>query len=236
MLIIPAIDLLEGKVVRLYKGVKSNCKIYSTDPVQTAKYWQSEGANLIHIVDLDAAFGQGDNLEIIKRIIDTGIKVQVGGGIRSFKKFAKVLHSGADRVIISTKAFDRVFLNTVINFCKSDYLGISVDVLDGKIMKAGWQEKSDYDFLDFIDYLCNKGVKWIIYTDINRDGTLKGVNIDAVRKLKRFKKVNFIVSGGISSLDDIKKLRSETPFIKGIILGKALYEKCIDLKEARSII
>ena len=232
MLIIPAIDLLEEKVVRLCKGKKDSCKVYSTDPAKIAQQWKNKGAGLLHIVDLDAAFGQGDNLEIIRHIVQLGIDIQIGGGIRDFEKFAKVLSLGVKRIIISTKAMDKAFLDTAVQSYPVDSLGVSVDVLGTKIMKAGWQEKTNYNFLDFVDYLCNKGIKWIIYTDINRDGTLSGINIENIKKLNKFHTVNFVISGGISSLDNIIAIKKEAPFVKGIIIGKALYENCIDLQEA----
>ena len=134
MLIIPAIDLLERKVVRLCKGKKDSCKVYSTDPVKIARRWKDKGASLLHIVDLDAAFGQGDNLETIKHIVQAGIDIQMGGGIRDFEKFTKVLSLGVKRIIISTKAMDKAFLDTVVQSCPVDSLGVSVDVLETKII------------------------------------------------------------------------------------------------------
>ena len=232
MLIIPAIDLLGRKVVRLYKGKKSTSKVYSIDPPHVAQRWKEYGASWIHIVDLDASFGEGDNLSVIKEIIDVGVNVQVGGGIRSFKKVSKVIKLGAKRLIIGTKATEGKFLDTILKVFPNK-IGVSVDVLEGKCMKAGWLKDSDYEFLDFIEYLVAKRVKWIIYTDINRDGTLGGINLQEIEKLKAIdtKGCHIIVSGGISSLQDLFRIK-ELGFIYGVILGRALYEGLIDLKEA----
>jgi len=231
MIIIPAIDLLGNKVVRLEKGKKESAIVYSKNPLSVAKQWVDYGAKIIHIVDLDAAFGEGSNINIIEKIVSCGIDVQLGGGIRTLDKARGLINLGIKRLVIGSNATNKEFIATVIQEF-GDKIAAGVDVLKGKFMKLGWQKDSGYKAMDFIAYLINNGIKWIIYTDINRDGTLKGVNIKTVKELKRFNNLNFIISGGISSLDDIKRIKTEAPFVKGVIIGKVLYENRINLKEA----
>ena len=233
MIIIPAIDLMRGNVVRLYRGKKDNCKVYSSDPKGVAIKFKSKGAKIIHVVDLDAAFGQGENLTAIEDIVKAGVKIQVGGGIRSLEKADRLIKLGVERIIIGTKAVDPVFLAKLLERYP-DKVGVGVDVLEQKFMKSGWQEATEHNFLVFIEQLIQKGVKMIIYTDISRDGTLEGADLGEIKKFKDYKEAKFIVSGGISSKEEIVKIKKELPFIYGLILGKALYEGVLDLKEAIS--
>ncbi|MFH1768275.1 MAG: 1-(5-phosphoribosyl)-5-[(5-phosphoribosylamino)methylideneamino] imidazole-4-carboxamide isomerase [Candidatus Omnitrophota bacterium] len=235
MLIIPAIDLLGGKVVRLYKGDKNNCKVYNNDPLAVAQEWKDKGASLLHVVDLDAAFGDGNNLDKIKGIVELGIEVQVGGGLRSFKKITEVMKIGVKRIIIGTKAKEPIFLKTAREFCSPDVIGVSVDILDGKLMDSGWLNRTDYDFFDYIDYLKDNRIKWIVYTNISRDGTLSGIDLEEIKKVSRVVNINCIVSGGISSLADISNIKREFPSAWGVIVGKALYEGYIDLEAANRL-
>lgn len=231
MLIIPAIDLLDGKVVRLHKGMKNTATVYSDNALDIALKWKKAGAELIHVIDLDAAFSQGDNLEIIKKIIDNGFRIQVGGGIRTIEKAQQLIDAGVERIIIGTKATDDVFLTQLLEKFGSK-VAVGVDVLKGTFMQSGWEDKSGYEFMDFVNYLVAKGVKCIIYTDISRDGTLEGLNCEEPMRLKNLKDVEIILSGGASSLDEFKKIKENLSFVYGIISGKALYENRIDLKEA----
>jgi len=235
MFFIPAIDLLGGKVVRLYKGKRETAKVYNDDPQDAAKKLIKAGAEWIHVVDLNAAFGDGNNLESIKEILALGVKVEVGGGIRSIEYAQKLKDLGANRLIVGTKATDPIFLDQML--CKfGEILAVGVDVLDGKFMKAGWQEESKESFLDFVDYLVKKGVKCIIYTDISRDGTLEGTNAEGMASLEPYKGVDFIISGGLSTLREVRKIKEDLKFVYGIISGKAIYEGNIDVKEAISIL
>ncbi len=228
MLIIPAIDLMNGKVVRLLQGDKNSCKKYSDSPVDTAREWKKCGAKLIHVVDLDAAFSSGDNLRVIADIAKCGADIEVGGGIRSIEKAQAVLDAGAARIIIGTKATEPEFLESLIKIfpCK---VGIGVDALAGKVMKSGWEKETGLDFMGFVKDLAARGVDWIEYTDISRDGTLAGINLEEAKKLEPVRNVNFIISGGVSSEDDISLIRDKLSFIRGVILGKSLYEGKIDL-------
>jgi phosphoribosylformimino-5-aminoimidazole carboxamide ribotide isomerase len=223
-------------VVRLTKGDPNQSKAYSQTPLEIAKKWQKEGAKLLHLVDLSAALGEEDNLKIIKEIIKVvKIKIEVGGGIRDLKKAEEIVSLGAERVIIGTKSMDEVFLGRLLKSLGNERVAVSVDVVDGVVSVGGWQKRTSLKELDFITFLKDKGVKWIIYTDISRDGTLKGANLEAFKKLSSFKEMKIIVSGGVSNLDDLSKIKKELPFVFGVIVGKALYEKRIDLKEAISI-
>jgi phosphoribosylformimino-5-aminoimidazole carboxamide ribotide isomerase len=221
--IIPAIDLLGGKVVRLYKGRKDDNKIYSHDPLKVAQKWYNQGAKLIHLVDLDAAFGEGDNYRWIKEIADSGLPIEVGGGLRDLETVEHYLKIGIKRVVIGSKAVDDAFLSKVIKrFGRK--VAVGVDVKNDKVMIKGWQDSGGYSKQEFIKYLASKGVSWIIYTDISRDGTLSGLNYHGIKELADFKGLNFIASGGVSSLEDIEKINRDFSFIKGVIVGKALYQ------------
>ena len=231
MLAIPAIDLWEGKVVRLLRGNPAASTVYSDDPVGMAKKWKSKGAELLHLVDLSAALGQDDNIEIIAKILkEVDIKVEVGGGIRNIEKAKKLISLGAHRVIVGTKSLEDKFLKDLIRAVGADNIAVSVDAIDSQVAVKGWQEKTSYQAFDFIESVIGKGVKWIIYTDISRDGTLQGLNLEPIKEFSSLKKVNIIVSGGVSSCEDINKIKEETPFIWGVIIGKAIYEGRIDLE------
>jgi len=235
MLIIPAIDLWEGKVVRLLKGNPADSTVYSDNPVLVAKEWKVKGAEFLHLVDLSAALGQEDNLEIIAKILEeVDIKVEVGGGIRDIKKAKKLVSLGAERVIVGTKSLENKFLKDLIRTVGLEKIVVSVDTIDSRVAIKGWQEKTSFEALDFIKSLIKRGIKWIIYTDISRDGTLEGLNLEPIKEFSSFfargRRANIIISGGVSTLDDIKKIRQETPFIWGVIVGKALYEKRMDFE------
>lgn len=237
MRIIPAIDLWEGKVVRLKKGDPAQSTVYSGDALETARKWAQAGAKLLHLVDLSAALGKKDNFDIIKTIIEEKIiKVEVGGGIRSLAKAQELIAVGAQRVIIGTKSLDEEFLKEMIISLGSNKVAVGVDIVDGCVAVEGWQKKTALKGIDFISHLQTTGVKWVICTDISRDGTLSGVNLKEIIGFSDFGNINFIVSGGVSSLEDLKKINEKAPFVWGVIIGKALYENKIDLKTAISII
>ncbi|MCM8825956.1 MAG: 1-(5-phosphoribosyl)-5-[(5-phosphoribosylamino)methylideneamino]imidazole-4-carboxamide isomerase [Candidatus Omnitrophica bacterium] len=231
MLVIPAIDIRKGKAVRLYQGKRDKEKVYSLDSYSVAKRWKEEGASILHIVDLDAAFGEGDNLDLIGKIIELGVDIQLGGGLRSLKKIDYVISMGVKRVIIGSKATEPDFLKEAVNIFK-DKIAVGVDVLDDKVMILGWDKRSQFSLRDYILYLKDEGVKWIVYTDISRDGTLVGIEASGLKDLRVMEGLNVIFSGGISSHDDLKIIKERIPFIRGVIIGKALYEGLIDLREA----
>jgi phosphoribosylformimino-5-aminoimidazole carboxamide ribotide isomerase len=237
MILIPAIDLYQGKVVRLRRGNPKQSTVYSEKPIKVAENWVNQGAKLLHVVDLSAALGEGDNLEIIKEILSAvKIDIEVGGGIRDIEKAQLLLSLGAKRIIIGTKSLEKDFLKSLKQNIDQERLAISIDVSSGKVAIEGWQRKSAVAPLDFIKKLTEDKVEWIIYTDISRDGTLSGLNLKYLAKLSIFKEINFIISGGLANTTELKKLKEEFPFIWGVISGKALYEAKIKFKEAASLL
>jgi len=231
MKIIPAIDLLDGKVVRLFQGKKELSTVYSKDPVSVAQQWIDAGADLLHIVDLSASFGDKDNTEIISKIAGLGVDIEVGGGIRYTDTADKLIDSGVSRIILGTKAMDSKFLTSLLEKYK-DKVAVSVDAQNGKVMTHGWQSSTELDYLVFIKDLVSKGVKWIVYTDISKDGTLEGPSIEQMKKMGFILGTHFILSGGVGTLEDLRLVQKELPFVYGAIVGKSLYEKTLDLKQA----
>lgn len=235
MLIIPAIDIQGGCVVRFVQGSLDK-KVYSRDPVKTAKHWVKQGAKLIHVVDLDGAFtGTPRNLEIAKQIAKAiDVPIQFGGGVRNMEMIEKILDCAAQRVILGTKAAqDKSFLKKAFKKFK-DKIIVSIDTKDDKVLTKGWQaSQGKMDALKFADTLKTIGFKKVIYTDVLKDGTLKGPNIMAIKKLMKETGLKVIASGGISSLNDIQRLKLlEKKGLTGVIVGKALYEGRFTLAEA----
>lgn len=239
MLIIPAVDIKEGKVVRLVKG-RYRKKVYSDNPLKTVRFWKGQGARLIHLVDLDAAMEKKtNNLRQIKRIIKAAKKedilIEVGGGLRNKSVMGDLLDSGAYRVIIGTKAIDENFLSDFSSSLK-DKVIISIDEKSGSVFTAGWRVKSKkISPVNLARKLKRMGFKQVIYTDINRDGTLAGPNLRGIKRMLKVG-IGLIASGGISSVGDISRLKSlEKNGLAGVIIGKALYEKKFSFKEALRI-
>ena len=236
MLVIPAIDIKGGNVVRLERGDFSRVKVYSKEPAAIANQWQAQGAKLIHVVDLDAALsGKLKNLAEIEAIAKSvSIPVQVGGGIRSRESVEKLLSLGARRVILGTRACeDENFLRGLIAEFK-DRVVVSVDAKDGMVTTDGWTKISKIKSTDLVKKLEDFGLKVLIYTDISRDGMLKGPNIEALKEILAVRQIALVIaSGGVSGLDDLLKLKELEPIgLLGAIVGKAIYEKKINLKEA----
>jgi phosphoribosylformimino-5-aminoimidazole carboxamide ribotide isomerase len=233
MLVIPAIDLKKGNCVRLVQGNKDAVTVYSQDPAMTAKRWESSGAKLLHIVDLDGAFsGNQKNLDAILKIRKAvRMTLQVGGGIRNIGNLIHLFSAGIDRVIIGTAAIeDPGFL---VQACRQ-YPGrvlIGIDAKDGMVAIKGWEEVTPIHAYDLAKRLELVGIAGIIYTDIRRDGMLTGPNIEAVRDMVDHVTVPVIASGGISNMDDIKNL-SQIQKLWGMITGKAIYSGSLNLKEA----
>jgi phosphoribosylformimino-5-aminoimidazole carboxamide ribotide isomerase len=235
MLIIPAIDLKDGCVVRLFQG-RMNLKVYSRDPVKTARRWAAEGAGLIHVVDLDGAFtGVPKNLDAVKKIAGlVDVPIEFGGGVRDMETVKELVDSGIRRIVLGTRAVeDRSFLESAFKKFKQKIV-VSIDAKNGRIMTEGWKKTAAASGLPaFVSYLKKIGLKDIIYTDTLKDGTLQGPNVEGVKALLKTAGLRVIASGGISSLSDIVKLLPlEKKGLKGIIVGKALYENRFTLKEA----
>lgn len=233
MLIIPAIDLKEGQCVRLLQGRKDDSTVYSDDPVATARKWQSYGAKLLHVVDLDGAFtGDQKNLESILQIRKgVAMEIEVGGGIRDLARIDQLLGLGIDRIILGTVAVEKPEL--VKEAC-TKYPGrvlIGIDAKNGFVAVKGWVEVTKVLAADLARQMQDAGSAGIIYTDIAKDGMLAGPNIEATAALVRSLSIPVIASGGVSSLDDIRRLCA-IPNLFGAITGKALYSGAIDLGEA----
>ncbi|MBI4825959.1 MAG: 1-(5-phosphoribosyl)-5-[(5-phosphoribosylamino)methylideneamino]imidazole-4-carboxamide isomerase [Nitrospirae bacterium] len=232
MIIIPAIDLKDGKCVRLLQGKKEEVTVYSDDPASMAKHWADQGAELLHVVDLDGAFtGVQKNLDKIVAIRKAiNIPIEVGGGIRDIETIKKLIDLGIDRTIIGTSAINPEF---IINACKKfpDKVIAGIDAKDGKVALKGWVEVTGLDALTFAKQMESNGVAGIIYTDISRDGMLTGPNIDAMAKMAENVHIPVIASGGVSKLADIGSL-ANIKNLWGVITGKALYEGTMKLDEA----
>jgi len=234
MKIIPAIDLMEGKVVRLYKGDPSKKTIYSENPLEIAKKWESAGADMIHLVDLDATLGSGSNFDSLKNIAESvKIPVQVAGGFRSEKIIDEALKF-ATRVVIGTLAFkDKTALDGLLATYSNEKLVISVDHNDGLIVVNGWQETTKTPLIEAVNDFKKMGFSEYLSTSIVRDGTLQGPDLEPLKRINEIDGVNLIVSGGISNIGDVIKVKELNPF--GVILGKALYENQITIEEAKGI-
>jgi phosphoribosylformimino-5-aminoimidazole carboxamide ribotide isomerase len=233
MLVIPAIDLKGGQCVRLLQGKKDAVTAYSDDPIATAKLWESCGAKLLHIVDLDGAFtGNQKNLNAIIRIRQSvKIALQVGGGIRKIGNIIKLFSAGIDRIIIGTAAIeDPEFLTDSCNRYPGRIL-IGIDAKDGMVAIRGWEEITSLNARELAKRLEIVGAAGIIYTDISRDGMLSGPNIEATREMVESVKFPVIASGGVSCIEDIKNL-VQIKNLWGVITGKAIYSKALSLKEA----
>ncbi len=232
MILFPAIDLLGGKAVRLYKGDYDNVTVYSSSPLDVAKSFKADGAEFLHVVDLDGARdGSNANFETIKKIIsESGLKVEVGGGIRSEETVEKYLSAGAFRVILGTAAITEPdFLKKAVEK-HGEKIAVGADIKDGFVAIKGWKEVSSKSCFAFFKDMSSIGVKTIICTDISKDGVLSGTNLELYRELSAKFNVDIVASGGVSSLDDIRALKSMN--IYGAILGKALYAGMLSLRDS----
>ncbi|MCB9771999.1 MAG: 1-(5-phosphoribosyl)-5-[(5-phosphoribosylamino)methylideneamino]imidazole-4-carboxamide isomerase [Candidatus Omnitrophica bacterium] len=238
MIIFPAIDIKDGKVVRLRQGEFSDVTEYSLDPLNVAQKWVDAGAQWIHIVDLDGALhGEMKNFEIIAKIAkEISIPIEMGGGVRGEDEIIKLIDAGVKRVILGTRVVqDRTFLRKIIEKF-GDKIAVSLDCKDGKVTQKGWTETTKVKGTDFAKELENLGLQCLIYTDIKRDGMLTGPNWEALSEILNTVTVPVIASGGISNIADIKKLLTIQPRkVLGVITGKAIYEGKLDLKEAITI-
>ena len=235
MIIIPAIDLKDGKCVRLFKGEEDQVTIFSENPSEIAINWQNAGAKWIHVVDLDGAFsGEPKNYSVIKSIVDSvSCPVQVGGGIRKIDTVRKYIEIGVKRIILGTAAFnDEDFLKKACHEFPNE-IAVGVDTKNGKIAVKGWTEVIDQDTHEVIGNLQKAGVSVLLNTNIDRDGTMEGINIEGARKFIEESPIPVIASGGIATMEDLEKLASiEHLGIYGAILGKSIYTGSINLEEA----
>ena len=234
MKIIPAIDLMEGKVVRLYKGDPDKKTIYSDNPLEIAKKWESAGADMLHLVDLDATLGSGSNFETLRSIAKSvKIPVQVAGGLRNEKIIESALEF-AQRVVIGTLAFnDKTTLGELLTRYGKEKLVISADHNNGLIVVNGWQQSTKISLISAVTEFIEMGFSEYLSTSIVRDGTLQGPDLKSLQKINEISKINLIVSGGISNIEDVIKVKELDPF--GVILGKALYENQISIEETKLV-
>jgi phosphoribosylformimino-5-aminoimidazole carboxamide ribotide isomerase len=235
MKVLAAIDIMNGDVVRLTKGDQSTKKVYSKDPVQVAKKWEKDGADMLHIIDLDAALGnEFNNLSTISEILrSVNIPIQIGGGIRHIENFEKIVSMGFSKIVIGTMAYRNLDDIRVLSKNYSDKIVISLDEINGNVMIDGWRSSSSYKIEDAINKFNKLGINIFLLTSIIKDGTLSGPDIVTLNSINTDRTSKRIASGGISSLIDVLKVRSIG--CNSVILGKALYEDRLDIKKVKAI-
>ncbi len=236
MIILPALDLKDGKCVRLLRGEKHRQTVYSDDPVKMALKWQSQGAKYLHLIDLDGAFqGEPKNIEIIKNIRHKiQIPIELGGGIRNMGSIVKLLSLGLDRIILGTVAVsDPDLVKRAVERFGPEKIVVGIDARGERVAVKGWEELSEISALELALRMRQTGIERIIYTDISRDGTMAGPNTTIAKDLAQRSGLKVILSGGVCSLEDIMRVSQLERFgIEGVIVGKALYEGKVNLKEA----
>ena len=239
MKIIPAIDLMNGEVVRLFKGDPKQKTVYSNDPVKIAKKWENSGADILHLVDLDATLGLGDNYETLREISkNVSIPVQVAGGLRDITKIATTLDF-AERVVIGTLAIQlkqseqESILSEMISQFEKDRLVISIDHINGELVTHGWQKNTGLKLENTTNEFVKLGFSEFLTTNVSKDGTLEGPDIASLEQVCKINGANIIASGGISKLEDVQEIKKYNPY--GAILGKSLYEGLISIGEAKTI-
>ncbi len=237
--VIPAIDIMGGRCVRLTRGKKEDVTVFSDDPVLVAKRWEQDGAKILHVVDLDGAFkGEPQNEEIIRRIPEeTGLKVQVGGGIRTFEIAGRYLEEGIWRVVLGTSIVRDPKEVKKITDAFGERVVAAIDAVGGKVAIRGWVEVTGEDAVSLAGKLGEMGIGSFIYTDISRDGTLEGPNFDAIAEFASRVEGDIIASGGVSTIEDVARIKEISRNIAGgritgVIIGKALYSSRIDFREA----
>lgn len=232
MKIYPAVDIYDGKCVRLKEGSLEKMEVFYENPLDAAKLWEQKGAKALHIIDLNGAFnGKMKNSAIVEKIIQSvGIPVQIGGGLRSIEDITGALNIGADRVVIGTGAvLDEELLEESIKKFR-DKLVVSIDAKDGFVAVKGWVNVSEFSAYNFANKIINKGLRNIVYTDISRDGLLKGPNFDGIEKMCNVEGARITASGGITSIEDLAAIKAAGA--EGAIIGKALYAGVIKLEDA----
>ena len=235
MIIFPAIDIKDNKCVRLSQGDFNKVNVYGDNPSKMAKKWEEKGAKFIHIVSLNGARGEGNiNDESIKKILQSvNIPIQIGGGVRDEKRIEDLLELGVNRVIIGSMAVkNKELLKDLVKKYKEKIV-VSIDAKNGKVAIEGWEEVSSLDSIELCKELEEIGVKTIVYTDISKDGMMIGPNFNIYEKLSKETSLDIIASGGVTTLEDVKKLNLMNLY--GAIIGKSLYENKIELKEALSL-
>jgi len=239
MILLPAVDILDGKAVRLTRGEFDQKTIYDADPLDAARRWVEGGARTLHVVDLDGArTGTPVNLEHVRRIAaEMPVPVQVGGGLRTIEAVREAIGAGAARVLLGTAAYQDVdFLDEAIAEL-DDHVVVSVDVRDGRVAAAGWTEQTDIPLEAVIDHLNARGVRRFVYSSIDRDGMLQGPDLDGARRVAEAVRGSYTYSGGVSSLEDLRALVALRQVnLNGVIVGKALYEGKFTVADAQAVL
>jgi len=239
MIIIPAVDLHQGKCVRLTQGKFNDETVYSTEPVFVARLWQAKGAKRLHLIDLDGAYcGTVQHWEIIEKIRQQlSIPIEFGGGVRSIKTVERLIKLGIEKIILSTVMISDPLEGKKILQKYGDKIMLAIDVREGKVAIGGWKDQTPIDAKEFIKQVEDMGIEEIILTDIDKEGMLEGVNLDTISNLIEGVKFKIIISGGVTTLEDIKKIKQLEPKgVIGIIIGKALYAEKIVFEEAQKIV
>lgn len=238
MLLIPAIDIKEGKCVRLRQGVMEDSTVFSDSPVAMADKWVELGAKRLHLVDLDGAFaGMPANADVIHEIAEKHptVPIQIGGGIRDEKTIEGYLDAGVEYVIIGTRAVNEPHFVSDIAIEYPRHIIIGLDAKDGKVAIDGWSKLSKHDVIDLAQHFEEDGVHAIIYTDISRDGMMQGVNLESTKQLAEAVRIPIIASGGVTNMDDLIELQKLEEFgVQGVITGRAIYEGTLDFTEGQT--
>jgi phosphoribosylformimino-5-aminoimidazole carboxamide ribotide isomerase len=232
MLVIPAVDIMDGKCVRLVRGDPKKLKVYYDNPLEPAKFFESQGAEILHLIDLDAALGLGRNFEIIEFLSkNLCLNLQIGGGIRTLERAETLINLGASRIIFGTAAIQNPkLIEEAVHRFGSSKIAAAIDEKNNKVTFHGWKDNSEIYYIDLAHLLETIGVTMLIFTSVNVDGTLKGPNFKKIFKLIRNVNIPVIVSGGIGSLKELKTLA--TMGVNGVIIGTAFYEKKFTFKQA----
>ncbi len=237
MIIYPAIDLRGGKVVRLVEGDPHRQTIHGDKPLEAAQRWKDLGAEWLHVVNLDGALGEADlNLSILEQLVTIGLPIEFGGGLRSLHDVESALAAGAKRVVLGTMVVQRpTYAGEAVQQFGADAVAVALDAKDGKVAIHGWQRESDFTPGTLGNRFADMGVVHALYTDISRDGNLSGVNVEATSQLADETGLQVIASGGVASLDDIKRLQ-QAGNIAGVVIGKALYTGAVQLIDALELV
>ena len=236
MIIYPAIDLRGGKVVRLKEGDPARMTSYSDDPIEIAQRWLDAGASWLHVVNLDGAFGESDNANrsALEAILKLGAKIQFGGGLRSLDAIENAIELGVSRVVLGTIAIEKMDVVTdAIKKFGAEKIAVGIDARDGLVRVRGWKDNSGISAIELAHQMRTRGVRTVIFTDVSRDGLGRGLNIAATKELADVSGLDVIASGGVHTMDDVIAARDAN--LSGVIIGRALYEGTVDLKEALNV-
>ncbi|MEA3399713.1 MAG: 1-(5-phosphoribosyl)-5-[(5-phosphoribosylamino)methylideneamino]imidazole-4-carboxamide isomerase [Armatimonadota bacterium] len=232
----PAIDLRQGRVVRLVQGDPGRETEYADDPLGVARRWQDAGASWVHVVNLDGAFGERSkrNLDALERIVTTGLSVQFGGGLRDLVSIRQALGAGVERVVVGTAAVQRpTVIEAALEAFGAQRVALAIDARAGEVRTHGWQAATELTPMALASAWADRGIRWVVFTDVARDGTGRGLNLGMTVDVARASDLRVIASGGVASLEDVR--RTHQAGLSGIVIGRALYEGKIDLRDALQV-